>query len=185
MQTQAIASPSTVPYHAEASSDDADGIARRHLTQLYGQALHLTANHHDALDLVQDTFETSLRKLPAGMPDDRVGFWLATVLRNRFIDQCRSSESRGRSKTVDAMEIAISTPEPTEEPSWASADPAKLGPLVKRLKPVFRQVFELRVHEGLSYAQIAVRLRIPISTVGTRYHRAVGCLRAALAREFS
>ena len=162
-----------------------DGIARRHIAQLYGQALHLTANHHDAMDLVQDTLEASLRKLPTALPEDRMVFWLAAVLRNRFIDSCRSLECRGRSVSANVMELALCAAEQTEEPKWAKADPKKLQLFVQLLKPVLRNVFQLRAYERLSYAEIAARLGIPISTVGTRYHRAIGHLRRALVVDAS
>jgi RNA polymerase sigma-70 factor (ECF subfamily) len=144
-------------------------------------AFHFTGNRPDALDLVQDTYEASLRKLPAELPEDRVAYWLAATLRNRFIDHTRSFEWRAwASNTADDALSAIPAPEPDHQPSWAQIEPALLWQAAQRLNPVLREVFLLRGHDRLSYAEISARLDVPPSTVGTRYYRALRYLRKIL-----
>ncbi|HEY5961309.1 MAG TPA: RNA polymerase sigma factor [Polyangiaceae bacterium] len=159
-----------------------DGIARNHGALLYKLARQLTTNDSDARDLVQDTFETSLRKLPAGLTQDRIGWWLTVTLRNRYVDRCRSPEHRAR---VALPEAALVTPPPQEqeEPRWAQIEPETLQRCTERLKPVLRDVFLLRVRNRRSHAQIAAQLGIPLSTVGTRYFRALKHLRDMLEEE--
>jgi RNA polymerase sigma-70 factor (ECF subfamily) len=159
-----------------------DGIARRHGDLLYRMAFHFTGNRPDALDLVQDTYEASLRKLPVALPRDRVAYWLATTLRNRFIDQTRSFERRMRlSEPLDETISPLPAQEQAEhQPSWVEIDSEELWQAADRLKPLLREVFLLRAQNGKAYSEIAVRLGIPSSTVGTRYYRALKCLRKLL-----
>jgi RNA polymerase sigma-70 factor, ECF subfamily len=154
-----------------------DRIARRHSALLYKLACCLTANDSDARDLVQDTFETSLRKLPVGLPEDRIGCWLAVTLRNRFIDLRRSPEHRTRVIPLDTALLTLPAQEPHEEPRWTRVEPEELRHRAERLKPVLREVFLLRARDRRSHAEIAAQLGIPLSTVGTRYFRALKCLR--------
>ena len=158
-------------------------IARQHTALLYRAALQFTANDSDAHDLVQDTFETSLRKLPKELPEDRIGSWLTVTLRNRFIDLHRAAKSHRKTALLDTGLFALPTQETAEEPRWATVGPERLWDCVTRLKVSLREVFLLRARDGRSYAEIAFELSIPSSTVGTRYHRALRCLRRMLESE--
>ena len=77
-----------------------------YLRRLYGYALSLARNHHQAEDLVQ---ECALRALSAkNTPDDEPAYraWLFRILRNAFLDGVR------REKTaVAAKEKEIFHPE--------------------------------------------------------------------------
>jgi RNA polymerase sigma-70 factor, ECF subfamily len=145
-------------------------------------AYHFTGNRPDALDLVQDTYEASLRKLPVELPEDRVAYWLATTLRNRFIDQTRSFERR--IYLCESLDDALSTVPAQEQdehpPRRSEIGSDELWQAADKLKPVLREVFLLRARSGKAYSEIAARLRIPSSTVGTRYYRALRCLRSLL-----
>jgi RNA polymerase sigma factor (sigma-70 family) len=157
-------------------------IVRRHSARLYRWALWLTSDENDARDLVQDTLERSLRRLPARLPQERIRRWLLVTLRNRFLDLRRSFDRRARVAWDDALLSAF--PQPTDpEPQWAEIDPAQVWRCVERLNPVLRDVFVLRVRDRLSHAEIAHRLGIPSSTVGTRFFRALRHLRRMLEQE--
>jgi RNA polymerase sigma-70 factor (ECF subfamily) len=157
-----------------------DGIARRHGPLLYQLARYLTANDSDARDLVQDTLERSLRKLPVGLPQDRIQCWLQVTLRNRFVDLRRSFEHRARVALHENALLALPAEDAEEEPRWTRVDPEAVWRCVERLNPILREVFLLRVRGRRSHAEIAAELGIPLSTVGTRYFRALRHLRRML-----
>jgi RNA polymerase sigma-70 factor (ECF subfamily) len=56
-------------------------VVKRHAAQLFRLALCLTHDESDARDLVQDTWERGLRKLPAQLPEGCTGRWLGVTLR--------------------------------------------------------------------------------------------------------
>lgn len=157
-----------------------DDIARRHGPLLLQQARRLTSNDSDALDLVQDTYERSLQRLPDRLPPDRIQCWLLVTLRNRFLDLRRSFEHRSRVTLEDAALFHQPSDDVYEEPRWANIDSGQLWQCVDRLKPVLREVFIRRTRQRQSHAEIAAELDIPLTTVGTRYFRALRHLRQML-----
>ena len=155
-------------------------IVRRFGPALYQLAHQLTCNDNDARDLVQDTFEKSLRKLPWGFSPTSIQSWLLVTLRNRYYDLRRARECRARLSNNDTLLLMATAQDADEEPLWRKVDPAQLWHCVERLNPILRDVFLLRIRERRSHAEIALRLRIPVSTVGTRCFRALKHLRKML-----
>ena len=70
--------------------------------------------------------------------------------------------------------------EPGEPPRWTSITREQVHAALGRLDGEFRTVCQLRLIEGLSYDEIAARLGVPRSTVGTRLLRARDKLRVIL-----
>jgi RNA polymerase sigma-70 factor (ECF subfamily) len=181
-----LASSGTMPHKSTWDRTTQDVILRRHGARLYNLARRFTANDSDARDLVQDTFETSLRKLPAELPPESIGCWLAVTLRNRFVDQRRRSfENRIWVTSLDSEILNQPAPKPDEEPRWTRIEAEDLWCCANRLKPGLREVFLLRACDKRSHAEIAAQLGISLSTVGTRYFRALRCLRRMLESKTS
>ena len=67
--------------------------ALRHLDRLHAAALALCGNRADAEDLVQETFMTLLRR-PRRLTGNSELAYLMTMLRNRYIDECRTAARR-------------------------------------------------------------------------------------------
>ena len=168
--------------HPSRTCDTHEQIVRRHAAHLYRLAWCLTYDESDACDLVQDTFERSLRKLPSELSEERTRRWLTVTLRNRFLDLKRSSDHRARVVWNDAL-LSANPQETDPEPDWAKIEPTQVWRCVDRLNPVLREVFVLRVRERRRYAEIADRLGVPINTAGTRFFRALRHLRSMLQQE--
>jgi RNA polymerase sigma-70 factor (ECF subfamily) len=139
-------------------------------------ARRLCGNAADADDLVQDTFERAFR---AGHRYEDRGNrrgWLATILRNRFIDRCRHK----RTFELAAVELDhIPAQEPTARPAWESITTAQVAAALDQIGESFRRVYELHA-AGHSYHAIARELGISTNTVGTRLFRARAKLEAIL-----
>ena len=153
--------------------------ARAHEPALRAVALRLCRAQGDAHDLVQDTLERGLR---AGLlaTEANVRAWLLSILRNRFVDDCRR---HSRERAEAAAEGAGSLPGPAApepEPGWAKITASQLRAAVLQLPETFRLVYQLHALEGRSYAEISERLRVPKATVGTRLIRARRRLRDLL-----
>jgi RNA polymerase sigma-70 factor (ECF subfamily) len=56
---------------------------------------------------------------------------------------------------------------------------------ISALEPVQREILDLRFAQGLSYAEIAEALGIPIGTVRSRLHHAVAEVRHRLESEIN
>lgn len=155
-------------------------LFRHHRPSLRRLARRLASNDSDAEDLVQDTFERSLRKLPPGLPPERVRAWLIATLRNRFVDLKRAADTRLRLSQELPPQVVVPPSESGEEPRWIQVQPEQLWSCADQLVPPLREVFLLRARGGQSQAMVAQSLGIAVSTVGTRYHRALRFLRQML-----
>jgi RNA polymerase sigma-70 factor (ECF subfamily) len=75
-------------------------------------------------------------------------------------------------------------PEPTDDDApWSQVTEPQLQHAVRQLSPRLRQVFDLHEVHRLPYHDVAARLGIPMSTVGTRLRRAREKLRGLLTVE--
>ena len=141
-------------------------------------ARKLCGNQPDADDLVQDTIERALRAAPDYAETGKRLAWLATILRNRFIDARRTSRAI---TSDDVDQLPAPEPEPVHVAGWDHLTHEDVAGAVAQLEEPFRRVYELHV-EGMSYVQIARELGIPTSTVGTRLVRARHKLKEMLTR---
>lgn len=55
--------------------------------------------------------------------------------------------------------------------------------LIETLPPLQREILDLRFQQGLSYAEIAEVLEIPVGTVRSRIHHAVALIRERISQE--
>ena len=148
-------------------------------------AMRLCRNHAEAEDLVQDLCVHVLRKtIPISIGD--LNAWLATSLKNMFIDRCRSKARHPSHESLDDQHRNISQlGQDTAEPAWSQIEPDDVRLAVDDIKPPYRDVYKLHCFDHLSYEQIAQQLGgITKTTVGTRLNRARNQLRVALANRF-
>lgn len=137
---------------------------------LYARALRLVRSPQDAWDLVQDTFEHALRGYSRFQPGTNLRVWLMTIMHHLFIDRCRRKAREPNSAPLDEQEIP--SPEPTPPLPWEAITDEQIATALASLESPFREVYQLRLFDRCSYDEIAERLTIPRSTVGTRLLRA-------------
>ena len=136
----------------------------------------------DAEDLVQDTLLRAYKSI--GSFDGRhPRAWLLTIMRNAQMNRTR----RRRPELMDDSDATlerISNPDTDRSPETIVVDEIfdeavvdALGALPAR----FRQVIELVDIDGLSYAEAAEVIGIPVGTVMSRLHRARTRIRDGLA----
>lgn len=154
-------------------------LAEHHGT-LLALARRLAATEAQALDLVQDTFVRALEKQSSFRPGTSLGAWMITILHHRFIDLCRRERARGTPRSIDDPGLELPAPEPEPPRAWSRLDESAVREAAERLPPEMREVYRLHAFEGLGYAEIATRLKIPQNTVGTRLLRARKKLRQIL-----
>ena len=135
--------------------------------------MRLCGNATDARDLVQDTLERGWNNRERYKVGTDGRAWLLTILRNIFIDRCRS-KSRERLADVSAEDVEerVAAPEAEALPTWAAITPEQLREALEKIPEEFRLVYQLHALEGRAYIEIAERLGIPKATVGTRLIRA-------------
>jgi RNA polymerase sigma-70 factor (ECF subfamily) len=152
-----------------------------HRAVLHGIALKLCRGASaPADDLVQDTYVRALRSRNRYEDRGITRTWLVVILHNLFVDRCREMKRARVTEDIDTH--VLPAPEPIAPPAWADVTPNQVGAAVARLSNELRSVFELHT-AGASYDEIAAKLWIPQSTVGTRLLRARRKLKALLLVE--
>jgi RNA polymerase sigma-70 factor (ECF subfamily) len=156
-------------------------MASRYENVLYARSMRLLRSRSDALDLVQDTYERALRGKASFQPGTNLRHWLMTIMYNLFLDRCRRQGREPRALCLDEHEIV--SPEPYTPEPWESITQEQISAALAGLEHPFREVYELRLIDNCSYDEIADRLTIPRSTVGTRLMRARHKLRETLLKQ--
>jgi len=146
---------------------------------LYSLARRLCRDDNEARDLVQDTFEHALRAVKTTPANPRS--YLAVVLKNLFVDGCRTLAGRPNIVPLESHHDVVSA-EPEATPAWGRASIADVRAALAEIDPEFGRVYELHVFEQRSYEEIAHMLGIQRLTVGTRLTRTRQRLRAILCR---
>ena len=158
---------------AAARGDDSafEQLYRRHRDWVVSVAWRFTRNREDALDALQDTFVYLARRLPTLRLTARLRTFLYPVVRSCSIDIGRKRKhSAPNGDTVEAvLEAQAELP--------AEPDTEDLARVVEVLPDGQREVLLLRFVDGLSLDEIAAALEVPLGTVKSRLHNALGKLR--------
>ena len=128
-----------------------------------------------AEDAVQQTLVTAWRELPSLRDPDRFDAWLHRLL----VHACYAEERRGRRWAANVRVLPNDGPsQPDAAISVVLRDELERG--FRRLPPEQRTVFVFHHYLGLTLAETAESLGVPLGTVKSRLHYATNSLRAAL-----
>jgi RNA polymerase sigma-70 factor (ECF subfamily) len=142
----------------------------------------LTRNHAEAEDLVQDTLLRAYRGI-GGFDGRHPRAWLLTILRNTHINRNRRRRPellRDPDAATDRM-ISAASDERTDAVIDDEVD-VEIIRALESLDEPFRRVVELVDIDGLSYAEAAEVLDVPVGTVMSRLHRARSRIRDRLVK---
>jgi RNA polymerase sigma-70 factor (ECF subfamily) len=140
----------------------------------------LTHNHAEAEDLVQDTLLRAYRGI-SGFDGRYPRAWLLTILRNTHNNRNR----RRRPELLRQPDTDRLASMAADDRTDAIVDDELDVEIVRALHALdepFRRVVELVDVAGLSYAEAAVALGVPVGTVMSRLHRARSRIRDRLDR---
>ena len=145
--------------------------------RLYATARLILRDTELAQDATQDALIRAWRDLPSLRDVERFDAWLYRLI-------VRSCADVGRHRRRWRAEITVVSAEPSE-PDRASelADRDQLESGLRRLTDAQQMILVLHFYVGLSSAEAADALEIPIGTVKSRLHYAIEALRAAIAAD--
>ncbi|HEX3282685.1 MAG TPA: sigma-70 family RNA polymerase sigma factor [Pyrinomonadaceae bacterium] len=119
-------------------------------------------------DMVQEIFLHALKKLHTLRDANAFGPWIAMIARNRAMDFHRQSH-----ETVEVTEeIAPSAPGETRA--------AEILEIIRSLPETYSETLVLRLVEGMTGPEIALRTGLTPSSVRVNLHRGMKLLRAKL-----
>ncbi|OBA93935.1 RNA polymerase subunit sigma-70 [Mycolicibacterium fortuitum] len=159
-------------------------------TVLLRTARRLTLSQADAEDLVQDTLMNAYTGFHRFEPGTNLQAWLFRIMHNRWISTHRMKQRRPDTFSVaeftdndmlgSASHSAIAERSAEDRALDLFCD-VRIRDAVLTLPEGFRTVLYYADIEGLTYAETAARMDIPLGTVMSRIARSRERLRAALA----
>jgi RNA polymerase sigma-70 factor (ECF subfamily) len=150
----------------------AERAFRRHYRQVYGFVRRRSSNDAHAEDITADVFADAAAALHRFQPGATpVLAWLYTVARRRLADEARR---RSRVVPLAAVDQAV---------EYGPDVGAALRRAIAALPEAQRAVVVLKLIEGRSFREIAVRLGVTEAACKMRLSRALERLRTELDRE--
>jgi len=164
---------------------DQNGLAAlydRHGRFVYSLALRIVRDQADAEDVTQDVFVQVWRQADRFDPArGSVVGWMLTITRARAIDVLRRRGTRPASVgDVAAFDTSDDTPGQDMQIAWAQRT-REVRTALDSLPLLQRLAVELAFFDGLTHAQIAEQLDVPLGTVKTRVRHGLLRLRDRLA----
>lgn len=156
---------------------------------LLGFFRRLGGSQSEIEDLVQDTVVKLFRSANLYSANDRFEAYVFRAARNVWIDSRRRAGVRGpllSGSDEDTADLLMNVEGPEREPFErleAGERAELLRRAVSKLDEAHRIAFELGVIQGLPYSDVAEVVGIPVGTVKSRVHNAVGKLRDLLDME--
>ncbi len=132
----------------------------------------------DVQDVVQDTFVRAFSSLDNFRGDSSLRTWLFTIARRLLLDLRRSERRRG--EQVEVQEHDAFTEYDSLDSVVAEETRTRMHAAVARLSKTQREVFMLRVSEGLSYKEIADVAGTTEGAARVHYHNAMRAIKELL-----
>lgn len=159
-----------------------DDRAATELVQRHAQALARFAvssgERNEVDELVQDTFVRAFNSLEGFRGDSSFRTWLFTILRRLLVDRKRA-EKRRRDRN-EVQEDDAATEYDALDSVVADETQKRLQQAIHRLSPTQKDVFSLRVSEGLSYKEIAEAVGTTEGAARVHYHNAMRAVKEFL-----
>jgi RNA polymerase sigma-70 factor (ECF subfamily) len=143
---------------------------------VYGFLLKRTENENDAEDITIQTFSRAFDKIDAFDEKYKFKTWLVTISKNIHIDFLRKKKTSISHEETDGKnehfyDIIDESPTP-EDNIITEQNLTKLLLNIKKLKPRYQEVINLRYFQELSYLEISEKLNEPMSNVKVKLLRA-------------
>jgi RNA polymerase sigma-70 factor (ECF subfamily) len=165
-------------------------LVERHSRAVFRLAWRMTANTHEAEDIVQETFLRAYKQIAAFDGRAAFGTWIHRIAVNCSLDHLRA---RKRRQETDVISPADDSTEPERFLlNVASADPSPerhmqssqvrdlVAAAMEELSEMERCAFTLRHHEGLGIDEISRAMGVQPNAAKHSIFRAVQKLRRAL-----
>ena len=158
-----------------------EALYRATSAKLYGIILRIVVNRSVADDLLQEVYVKAwqrARDFQAGRASPIT--WLATIARNRAIDEVRRRKPEAGQDDIEAMEIAGDDAHPLDAQA-RKQDLRALMACLNQLDGEKRDIVLLAYCRGMSRDDLAQRFTKPVPTIKTWLHRSLAQLKTCLS----
>ena len=152
----------------------------RYKDSIYFMLLKMVNNKDDADDLTIEAFGKAFNRLNQYTPNYAFSTWLFKIATNNCIDFIRkkkknvlSIDNRYENEEGDSLMIELkSTGRDPEQEAMREQKIKLMREVVKKLKPRYQNLVELRYFKEFSYEEISNELDLPLGTVKAQLFRA-------------
>jgi len=143
---------------------------------VYGYQLKRIRNEYEAEDITIQTFSKAFDKIDSFNDKYTFKTWLITISKNIQIDLHRKEQSTIHSKITDknhdkVYRVLDDSPS-AEDKLITEQNLAKLLRDIKKLKPHYQEVINLRYFQEFSYLEISQKLNEPMNNIKVKLLRA-------------
>ena len=138
---------------------------------VYAYLLSVLKDSHDAEDMLHDTYLSIWSGASSYRSQGKPMAWIFTIGRNLCLKQL-SGGNKESAPLEEWMEYTPDSGEMTQEDKWL------IRQCMDQLSPEERQIVTLHAVAGFKHREIAQFLSLPLSTVLSKYHRAIRKLKA-------
>ena len=155
-------------------------LMEKYKDPIYYMLLKMVNNNDDAEDLTLEAFGKAFNKLNQYTPNFAFSTWLFKIATNNCIDFLRkkkknvmSIDNRVSNNDGDEFMFEIKSDGMTPEEITVNEQKIQLiRKYVKKLKPRYQILVEMRYFKEMSYEEISVELDLPLGTVKAQLFRA-------------
>ena len=157
----------------------ATALVERHTTSLV-RFIRSLGVQGSPEELVQDTFVRAFGSLESFRGDSSLRSWLFTIARRLVLDERRGARRDRLHVTIEDAQEQLASSDDVLDGVVADESERRVRDAVARLSPTQREVFTLRVVEGLSYKEIAVVASTTEGAARVHYHNAMRAVKEYL-----
>tara|TARA_B100001057_G_C22604897_1_gene854254 strand:+ start:69 stop:686 length:618 start_codon:yes stop_codon:yes gene_type:complete len=155
-------------------------LMERYKDAIYYMLLKMVNNNNDAEDLTIEAFGKAFNRLNQYTPSYAFSTWLFKIATNNCIDFLRKKKKNvmsidNRITNKDGDEIMIDLKSDGMTPEQETIRDQKIQLMrsyVKKLKPRYETLVEMRYFKEMSYEEISSELGLPLGTVKAQLFRA-------------
>ena len=154
-------------------------LLNRYKDAIYFMLLKMVNNRSDAEDLTLEAFGKAFKNLHQYSPTYAFSTWLFKIASNNCIDFLRKKKGvhisieNNNEQNENSEQLRLKSKEPNPEERLVRIQKAiLLRRIVRRLKPRYQTLVELRYFREFSYDEIAKELNLPLGTVKAQLFRA-------------
>jgi len=134
-------------------------------SNVYNFQLKQIGNDNDAEDITIQTFSKAFDKIETFKEEYNFKTWLISISKNVYIDVLRKKKTSLQTNTTEEQEKEVykvidDAPSP-EDKIIREQNLAELLRDIKKIKPKYQQVINLRFFQELSYKEISIEINEP------------------------